>query len=83
MIQLPQPQRDCQVVSLSVPRGVHADVRAFVDSAGLSLSAYVTALIRADLAERRAHALKAKNASSPAAGKEEAFSAEPTAASAG
>jgi hypothetical protein len=53
MIQLPQSQINTKVVSVIIPRDVQADARALVERAGISLSSYVTALLRADLAARR------------------------------
>ena len=60
MIRLPQPspQRNCRVVSLTIPRDVQAEARSLVDGVGISLSVYVTELLRADLAARKKRALE-------------------------
>jgi hypothetical protein len=60
MLQLPPPnhQRNCRIVSVTVPREVSDQARALVKKAGISLSIYVTELLRADLSSRENHTLE-------------------------
>lgn len=54
MIQLPEPVfHATRSVSLSMPSDVEAAARDLVTDAGISLSLYLTALLRADLASRK------------------------------
>ena len=53
MIPLPPTQTDTKVVSVTIPRSVHAAARTFVDHTKISLSIYVTTLLRRDLAARK------------------------------
>ena len=52
MIPLPPTQTNTKVVSVTIPKTVHAAARTFVDHAKMSLSVYVTALLRQDLEAR-------------------------------
>lgn len=57
MIQLPPPshQRNCRVVSVTVPREVLAEAHELVQKAEISFSVYVAELLRVDLASRKKH----------------------------
>jgi len=53
MVTLPQSQTDTRVVSVTIPKDVHTAARSLVDTSKISLSLYVTSLIRTDLAVRK------------------------------
>jgi predicted HicB family RNase H-like nuclease len=59
MITLPTSQSNTKAISITIPKEVHAAARVLVNKAKISLSIYITTLVRADLAARR------RNASSP------------------
>jgi hypothetical protein len=57
MIALPASQTNTRVVSVTIPREVHTAARVLVSRAKISLSIYITTLVREDLAARRRNAV--------------------------
>lgn len=53
MVTLPSPQTDTKVVSITIPKDVHEAARSLARRSKISLSLYITTLLRQDLASRK------------------------------